>query len=55
MQVSTTHCMFCQRSLTRDPSYPENLAFLAHLDASPDCQARFRAWTRNMHEDFRGD
>lgn len=55
MEVETTECMFCHAPLTDDPSYPENLAFLGHLGDSPGCQAEFRVWTRNMHEDFGGD
>lgn len=50
-------CMFCHEGLPvdRESNYPENLAFMAHVETKEVCSDAFLAWRTNMADDFKGD
>jgi hypothetical protein len=56
-EVRVRQCMFCQEGLPvdRERNYPENLAFMAHVEGKDSCMQAFRAWRTNMADDFKGD
>lgn len=47
-------CMFCHEGLDLGDDGPENLAFLAHLEARPACEDGFAVWSGHMASDFLG-
>jgi hypothetical protein len=49
--------MFCNEGLPvdRERNYPENLAFMAHVEGKASCKDAFSAWRTNMATDFKGD
>lgn len=54
MDTDPNQCLFCHEDVAATSEAPVHLAFMAHVERCPPCEADFDAWRTNMDRDFLG-